>query len=149
MHSEVVKPALGFLSQPGYEGPRDEFRSAHAHYRAGEIRDAVIDANSAFESTMKTICEKRGWSYPSGARASDLLKVLREKGLLPGYLDNSFDQLAATLKSGLPKIRNEEGAHGQGARVRETPEYVAGYALNLAAASILFLADAHESLDSK
>ena len=65
---------------------------------------------------------------------------------MPSYLDNSFDQLAATLKSGLPRVRAEEGAHGQGSVPRETPVYVAGYALNLAAANILFLAQAHKDI---
>ena len=146
IHSEVVKPALLFLSDPDSAGARAEFMNAHSHYKTGEMKDAIVDANNAFESTMKTICELRGWPHPRRARASDLLRVLREKGLLPNCLDNSFDQLAATLRSGLPRVRGEEGAHGQGSVPRETPDYVAGYALNLAAVKILFLAQAHEAL---
>ncbi len=147
IHSEVVRPALRYLHQPGFEGPRDEFMRAHAHYRSGEMKDAITDANNAFESTLKAICDQRLWQYPQGVGASDLLKKVREEGLLPPYLDNSFDQLAATLKSGLPKVRNEEGAHGQGATPRETPDYVAAYALHLAAAKILFLVEAHKAKD--
>ena len=67
---------------------------------------------------------------------------IRKNGLLPDYLDNSFDQLLATLQSGLPKVRNEEGAHGQGAQPREAPPYVAAYALHLAAAKIVLLVEA-------
>ena len=146
IHAEVVQPALQFLHKKGFEGPRDEFMKAHGHYRAGETKDAITDANNAFESTLKAICNQRNWQYPKGARASDLLNVVRENGLLPSYLDNSFDQLSATLKSGLPKVRGEEGAHGQGAKPRETPDYVASYALHLAAAKILFLVEAHEEI---
>ncbi len=146
IHSEVVKPALGFLHQPGFDGPRDEFLKAFDHYRAGEMKDAITDANNAFESTLKAVCEQRKWSYLSGARASDLLKVVRDNGLLPNYLDKSFDQLAATLQSGLPKVRGEEGAHGQGSKPRETPDYVAAYALHLAAACILFIGEAHKAI---
>ena len=145
IHSEVVRPALRYLHQQGFEGPCDEFLKAHAHYRAGEMKDAITDANNAFESTLKTICNQRGWVYKPGARASDLLKLVGEKGLLPSYLDKSFNQLAATLKSGLPRIRNQEGSHGQGETPSETPGYVAGYALHLAAAKILFLAETHEN----
>ena len=144
IHSEVVRPALRYLYQEGFEGPRDEFLQAHTHYRAGEMKDAITDANNALESTLKTICDQRRWQYAPGARVSDLLKVVREKGLLPDHLDASFDQLVATLKSGLPKVRNEVGAHGQGATPRETPDYVAAYALHLAAANILFLVEAHK-----
>ena len=75
------------------------------------------------------------------------LKIVRNNGLLPNYLDNSFDQLLATLKSGLPKVRDEEGAHGQGATPREVPDHVAAYALHLSAAKILFLIEAHRAMD--
>jgi len=143
IHSEVVRPALLYLGRKGFEGPHEEFISAHAHYRAGEMKEAITDANNAFESTLKSICLQRRWKYPNGARASDLLKIVRKHGLLPDYLDRSFDQLAATLKSGLPEVRNMEAAHGQGARPRVTPAYVAGYALHLAATNILFLVEAH------
>ena len=146
IHREVVRPVLRYLPRPGFEGPRDEFLQAHAHYRSGETKDAITDANNAFESTLKTICDQRRWQYGRGARASDLLKVVRRNGLLPDYLDASFDQLVGTLKSGLPKVRNEAGAHGQGAKPRETPDYVAAYALHLAAAKILFLVEAHGAM---
>ncbi len=148
LHAEVVRPVLQFLNQKGFAGPRDEFLSAYDHFRAGENRDVITDANNAFESTLKAICEQRRWSYSPRARASDLLKVVRSKGLLPTYLDNSFDQLAATLKSGLPEVRNNQGAHGQGPTPKETPDYVAAYAIHLAATNILFLAEAHGALGS-
>ena len=148
VHSEVVLPALRYLHQQGFEGPREEFMKAYGHYRAGEMKDAITNANNAFESTLKAICDQRRWEYQKGARASDLLKIVRRNGLLPSYLDASFDQLSATLTSGLPKVRNEEGGHGQGAEPRKTPDYVAAYALHLAAAKILFLAEAHKNTDS-
>lgn len=143
IHSEVVRPALWYLNQKGFDGPCEEFLEAHTHYRAGKTKAAITGANNAFESTLKVICEQQGWEYQSGARASDLIKVVREKGLLPDYLNQSFDQLLATLKSGLPALRNEEGAHGQGSTPRNTPDYIAAYALHLAAAKILLLVEAH------
>ena len=146
IHSEIVKPALAYLGEPGFDGPRDEFLKAHAHYRAGETKDAITDANNAFESTLRAVCDQRGWPYDRGAPVKVLLKIVRDNGLLPDYLDNSFDQLAATLHSGLPQVRNSEGGHGQGATPRETPDYVAGYALHLAAANILFIVGAHKAM---
>ena len=146
VHSEVVQPALQFLNEPGFEGPREEFLRAHGHYRSGEMEDAIIDANNAFESTLKAVCDQRDWSYEAGARASDLLRLVRREGLLPQYLDNSFDQLSATLSSGLPQVRNEHGAHGHGSTPRTTPDYVGAYALHLAAANILFIVEAHKEM---
>ena len=147
VHSEVVKPALRYLNEPGFEGPREEFLRAHGHYRSGEMEDAITDANNAFESTLKAVCDQRGWSYETGARASDLLRLVRREGLLPQYLDNSFDQLSATLSSGLPQVRNEMGAHGQGSTPRTTPHYVGAYSLHLAAANILFIVEAHKEMN--
>ena len=146
IHSEVVQPALRYLQQPGFEGPGDEFLKAHLHYRGGETKDAITNANNAFESILKTICDQRGWPYPGGATSSQLVNVVKQNGLLPSYLDTSFDQLAATLQSGLPKVRNEQGAHGQGALPRKAPDYMAAYALHLAAAKILLLTKAHEAM---
>jgi hypothetical protein len=95
---------------------------------------------------MKVICDTFGWAYDKRARASDLVKVLRKNGLFPDYLERSFDQLAATLQSGLPEVRNEDSsAHGLGPNKRSTPPYVAAYALHLAASKIILMVDAfHE-----
>ena len=146
IHQEIVKPTLRFISKPGFEVPSREFLEAHAHYRTGEFRDAIVHAGNAFESTLKVICDLREWPYPTGARISDLLKVVRDKELLPSYLDTSFDQLVATLRSGLPKIRNEEGAHGRGIANRDTPPYIAAYALHLAGAKTILLSEAFDAL---
>lgn len=146
LHAEAVVPALTLLTQPGYEGAENEFQTAYKHYRAGEHRAAVVAANNAFESTLKAICTKRGWEYDKGAPAGRLLKIVRDNGLYPDYLDKSFDQLLAVLGSGLPTVRNQEGGHGQGADVRETPAHVVALALHLAAAKILYLVECERAL---
>lgn len=145
IHVEVVKPALVLLSDPRFKGAQEEFLAAHAHYRAGEYKDANVDTLNAFESTLKGICDAKGWAYPKGARAVDLINVVRANHLLPEYLDPSFDQLISTLKSGLTKVRNEAGGHGQGAMPKEVPAYLAAYALHLAAAMIVLLVEAFRS----
>ncbi|WP_332819148.1 STM4504/CBY_0614 family protein [Sphingopyxis sp.] len=142
VHAEVVKPALALLSNQGFDGPRQEFLAAHQHYRAGEHRQAVAMAANALESTFKAIFDKKGWSYQKGSRISDLVKVARANGLWPDYLDASFDQLLATIQSGLPKIRDNDASHGQGATTRDVPGYIAAYALHLAASKIVFIAEA-------
>ncbi|MFT9366733.1 MAG: hypothetical protein ABF572_14440 [Gluconobacter sp.] len=142
IHSEIVKPALTLLSEVGFDGPRQEFLSAHEHYRAGEYRQAVGLAANALESTFKAIFDQKGWQYRKGARISDLVRVARENHLWPEYLDTSFDQLVATLQSGLPKIRDNDAAHGQGSQLKHVPAYIAAYALHLAASKIVFISEA-------
>jgi len=145
MHQEATLPALKLLSDPRFLGADQEFRAAHSHLKAGEFKDCTVDALNALESTMKAICEAKGWKYEKGARASDLVKILRSNNLFPEVADQSIDQLLATLKSGLPVVRNKTGGHGQGAKPIETPEHIAIYALNLAASKIRLLYDAFKA----
>ena len=145
VHEEAIKPALKILNGPGLQGPREEFLEAHRQYRTGHYEQAIIEAGKSFESTLKAVCDLNQWEYNSGSRASDLLKIVRGNNLWPDYLDASFDQLVATLGSGLPKVRNGAAAHGQGAAIRSTPAYVAGYALHLCAAKIVLIADAQQA----
>jgi AbiJ N-terminal domain 4 len=147
LHQEVTRPALSLLSDSRFAGADQEFRAAHDHLKAGEFRDCTVDALNALESTMKAICDAKGWEYNKGSRASDLVKVLRENGLFPEFAERSFDQLISTLNSGLPTVRNVTGGHGQGAKTVETPEYVATYALNLAATKIRLLYEAFRATE--
>ncbi|WP_397577163.1 STM4504/CBY_0614 family protein [Sphingorhabdus sp.] len=146
MHQEVVKPAIHILNSEEFSGPRSEFLSAHESFRNGDYERAIILASNSFESTLKVVCDKNRWVYQKGARATDLLKLVKSNGLWPDYLDGSFDQLIATLSSGLPKVRNEAAAHGQGAELRSTPSYVAAYALHLAGAKIILISEAQKNL---
>ncbi len=144
LHQVITRPALKILSDPRFSGADTEYREAHEHFKSSELRDCAVDCLNALESTMKIICDLKGWEYNRGARASDLLKILRNKELFPAYADGSFEQLFATLKSGLPALRNEVGGHGAGAEVPRIPQYVATYALHLSGAKIRFLYEAFE-----
>ena len=140
MHKTIVKPTLLLLKDRHFAGAENEFLTALQHYRAGNNRDAITAANSAFESTLKTICKTNGWQYDERSTAGRLLKLVREQGLFPDYMGTSFEQLIATLQSGLPPIRNRESSsHGQGPEVKSPPEHVTEYALNLCATQIMFL----------
>ena len=145
IHAEVVKPALHLLSDQRFKGAEKEFLQAHKHYRSGESKDCIVNAGKAFESTLKIICDLKKWKYEENAVASDLIKKVFNKSLLPDYLRESFSPLVQILKSGLPKIRNQDGGHGQGSEVRQPPTDLAAYALHLAAVNIRLLVEAlHE-----
>jgi len=146
VHAEIIKRALSLLHTEEFSGVEEEFLSAHKHYRERDYKDAVVDAGAAFESTLKTICDRQAWEYDPKARVSDLMRVVRGKGLFPVYLDNTFDQLLAILKSGLPEIRNNEGSHGQGSTPKQVPDHIAAYALHLAATNIVFLIECMHDL---
>ena len=46
---------------------------------------------------------------------------------------------------GLATIRNNNSGHGQGVDITEPPEYLASYALHMAAANIVFVVEAHKA----
>lgn len=62
-HSEVVKPTMSFLADPIYKGANEEFLKAHEHYREGRYKECLNECLKAFESCLKTICQKRSWEY--------------------------------------------------------------------------------------
>ena len=136
-HEEITKPALQLLSATGFDGPLDEFLNAHEHYRKGETKAAIVDAANALESTMKTICDKRGWTYSRSAQSGELVSVLGKHGLIPDYAKPSFN--------GLASLRNQCSAtHGQGAKPVTIPLAEAELAVNLAATNIVFLVSSHK-----
>ena len=65
IHNEIIRPALRYLYQEGFEGPRDEFLRAHTHYRNGKMKNAVTDSNNAFESTLKAIVNRGAGNIPA------------------------------------------------------------------------------------
>lgn len=139
-HEKIVKPALHLLNDPRFSGAEAEFLAALKHYRTENYRDSITSANSAIESTLKTIFRIKKWDYDQGDTAGRLLQVARKNGLFPDHMGKSFDQLISTLKSGLIPIRNRESSsHGQGPESKNPPDHVAEYALNLCAVQILFL----------
>ena len=147
IHSEVVKPALSFLSESMYKGANEEFLKAHKHYRNGRYKECLNESLKAFESCLKTICKKRNWQYDDKrSTAKDLIQIVFDKGLIPPFMQSHFSALKSTLESGLPTVRNREAGHGQGPEKIVIPEYVAAYALHLTASNILLLAKADEEL---
>jgi hypothetical protein len=151
IHAEAVKPALALLHGTGFNGANEEFFEAHKHYRQGDYKDAIATAGKAFESAMKAICAARSWSPPpnkgklENASAGTLINVLMTNNLIPEGMRNHLNGLEQTLSSGLPPLRNDV-AHGQGASPVPVEEYVASYALHLAATNIVFLVKAHNAM---
>ena len=147
LHSEAVKPALDLLDRKRYAGAQEEFLRAHKHYRNGESKEAVSECLKALESTMKSICKKRGWRYDEKAGANKLIGICFDNSLVPAYWRSHFDALRSTLESGVPTARNRLSGHGQGETPTAVPAHIAGYVLHMTAAAIVFLAEAEASGD--
>ena len=149
IHAEIVKPSLKLLNQQQFAGAQQEFLNAHEHYRKGNAKEALNECLKAFESTMKGICEKRGWSYKKKAIGRSLIQVCFNKGLIPQFWQNHYSSLKKLLESSVPPGRNELSAHGQGTNPITVPNYLVAYMLNMTASAIVFLAEAEENLSQR
>lgn len=85
LHSEAVKPALRLLNEKSYQGAQQEFLSAYEHYRHGKHKEALNDCLKSFESTMKAICDRHNWEYPSNATAKTLIQICFDNDLIPSF----------------------------------------------------------------
>ena len=63
LHQEVIKPALRLLYEEGFDGAEEEYRKAFEYRRKGDNKNAILEAGKSFESTIKTICDKKGYTY--------------------------------------------------------------------------------------
>lgn len=146
IHSEAVKPALRLLSDAIYSGAQDEFLSAHEHYRHGNNKEALVDCLKSFESTMKTICDKKGWSYSPTATASSLIDICFEHELIPSFWKSQITSLKEMLKSSIPTGRNKLGGHGQGSEVIGVPNHLVAYMLHMTASTLVFIINAEKEM---
>lgn len=140
LHQEVVKPALRLLYEEGFDGAEEEFRKAFEYRRKGDNKNAILEAGKSFESTMKTICDKKGYTYDKAKdTAAKLISILESNNFYPSYMSSHMASLRTTLETGLPVVRNKNAGHGQGSNVTPISDEFVEYALNLAATNIVLL----------
>jgi hypothetical protein len=145
IHSEVVKPALTLLHTKSYLGAQEEYLAAYEHYRHGNYKEALNECLKSFESTMKSVCDKRGWEYDKNATSKPLIKICMDNGLIPEFWQNHYSSLRSLLESSIPTGRNKLGGHGQGSSPTEVPEYLVAYMLHMTASAIVFLVEAEKN----
>lgn len=137
-HSQVTKPALHLLHDQNFKGAQDEFLKAHDAYKEGRNKDCLVECLKAFESTMKTICDNKGWAYNATDPAKKLIQVCFDNGLIPKSLQAQFSSLQQIFESGVPTIRNKNAGHGQGNTPKTPEDELVRYTLNLTASNIVF-----------
>lgn len=145
IHSEVVKPALFILQD--FDGARNEFLSAHQHFKQGNNEAAIVECNKSFESIMKSICAERGWNYVDTSPSKKLVETCMKNNLIPRYMQEHFTQFINLLSTNVSTIRNKVASHGIGEKERvETTTHLTSYALHLTASNIVFLGECNKSL---
>jgi hypothetical protein len=132
LHANAVAPALLLLQRPHFQSANNEYLAALEDYRKGDFGDCLTKCGSAFESVLKVICDRKGWSYKQTDTASTLINTVLPKTSLDKY----FEQLLIIVTT----LRNRlSSAHGGGTAIKQPPPHVAQYAINATASAILLL----------
>jgi hypothetical protein len=135
VYTEALAPALALLRRPHFQHANAEFLDALEDFRKGDHGDCLTKTASAFESVLKVICDRKGWSYrPDRDTAKELVKIVVENSTLDAYFTDVL-LIVATLRNRLSP------AHGAGINPRVVPPHRAQYALNAAASAILLVVD--------
>lgn len=146
IHVEAVKPALRLLNEAHYKGAQQEFLSAYEHYRHGRNKESMNDCLKSFESTMKSICERRGWEYKKHATAKPLIKTCLDYDLVPKFWQQNLTSLASLLESSIPTGRNKLSGHGQGNQTVNIPQQLVAYMLHMTASTVVFLTQSEKEM---
>lgn len=140
IHNNIIKPALKLMYDESFSGAEEEIRRAFEYRRKVDNKNAILEAGKAFESTMKVICDKKGYLYDKDKdTAQKLIEILERNGFYPAYMKAHLTSVRTTLRTGVPVMRNKNAGHGQGSAVVDVPDEFAEYALNLAASNIVLL----------
>ena len=138
IYQETIQQVLLLLNDIQFENVDDEYRKAYEELKNGNYEGTLVEANKAFESTMKIICELKGYGLPSKHTASALIAHLRKNSFIENFQDEKFNGLAKTLQS-ISISRNNQAGHGQGIKKRDLSVMFAEYALQITASNILLL----------
>jgi hypothetical protein len=139
LHAEAVKPALTLLNKKEYAGAQQEFLNAYDHFRHGNQKEALNDALKSFESTIKAICDKKGWTYDTKDTSKKLIEICYKKEIIPEFWQQHMAALRSLLEGGVPTGRNKLSGHGQGRTPTTVPDHIVSYVLHMTAAAIVFL----------
>lgn len=145
LHKETIKQTISLLYNDSFKGPLEEFENALSKYLEKDYKGAILEANKAYESTMKAILTKLKISHNPSDTASVLIKKFYDTGLIFSHTESFTNNLSEILK-GLPTIRNKQGGHGQGLDPQKVDKSYAEFALHLCGSFIVFLIGRYEEV---
>jgi hypothetical protein len=99
IYQETTKQVLLLLNDTRFKNADDEYRKAFEELKNGNYEAVLVEANKAFESTMKIICELKEYNLPNKHSASALIAHLRKNNFIENFQDEKFNGLAKTLHS--------------------------------------------------
>lgn len=137
-YQEIIRPTLLLLNDDKFKNIDDEYRKAFEELKNGNYESVLVEANKAFESTMKIICDLKGYGQPKNHAVTSLIAHLRTHDFIENFQTEKFNALAKTLES-ISITRNNLAGHGQGSVSRNLSVMYAEYALRVSSSNILLL----------
>nr|WP_283105316.1 hypothetical protein [Shewanella seohaensis] len=134
IHDNAIEPALSLLRKPDLLNANEEFMLALQDFKKGDYKDCVSKCCSSFESVMKVICKRRGYTYTEKLTAAPLLNTIISNSELDSFWEQPLI-LIATIRNRLSY------SHGAGNENKSVPEHVAQYSINATASAILLLCE--------
>lgn len=132
IHKTAIEPTLSILEQDDFKFAHGEFIDALTDFREGDYGDCLTKCGSSFESVMKIICHKRGWSYSQNDTSSKLLDIIFENSSLPRFYETHFI-LVSTIRNKISK------SHGAGTKPKKPSKNIAKFSINQTASAVTFL----------
>lgn len=147
LHEKVIKTTLWLTTISDFQSVNQEFLSATEHLRHSRFVECSNECLKAYESTLKIICSKMGWTYSQNDTSNKLISICFENNLIPDYLQAYFTGIRQVLESGIPTIRNRTSAHGKGTQKVELPPHLAAFMVYLTGTSINYLIESYEQME--
>lgn len=140
--TEIIEPTITLTYNELFENVNIDFVNAIKEYQTGDNKDCIVKLLRAFESTLKIICDGKGWEYNETDRCSKLINICFDNDLVPQEMKSEFTSLDSLLRSGILPVRNNYAGHGEGGEERLVEDYLARYAINVTGSCILFVIEA-------
>lgn len=134
MEEHVQQQLQDLYETKAFTGAQEEFVEARNDPSGNDCKNAILNANKSYESTMKCLLGEK-----KSIDATKLAQKIRKEGFLddlPASLQEVFVQKVMQC---LPVIRNNLAGHGQGRDSVSVEHDLAELSVNLAGAFNLFL----------
>lgn len=138
LNLDLALPALDLLRDENFKHARNNFYLAHRSYQNKNYGECVVNASKSFEDLLKALCAQQELEHDPEGSTENLVKVLCEDLFSSSKFNKKFSQSFKFL----PDVRAHFGGHGSAPEDKETPDFMARYALHLVATNILFFIQA-------
>ena len=143
---ECTEKSLSLLTINGFDEVQTFFIDAYKKLAASDYDDALVNIGRAIETLLKERFSKLGIPYDDKKDTLNKLLNIAKQHITTPY---SFEHFQQTILE-IGRARNQMGAHGM--TPGQTPvadELHVRFAINQAAANLLFLAEVPMSIDKK